>query len=167
MANEPPLEEVCTAPMAVTSAGELLVNAYQLAVGNNLSAAIDVAKASGLPVFVGLVVPAGIRAQLARTSTTRRPTLLGGWDRISLIGKDAGARRGELPGRPVHGFEGRPRLRLGRLPGSSRRTRARTPSPRATRTRVRKVRFMPASIRWRFLSGMRRCSAASCWVQPR
>jgi hypothetical protein len=43
--------------MAVTSAGELLVNAQQLGVTNDLDAVVEVAKASGLPMFVGVVVP--------------------------------------------------------------------------------------------------------------
>jgi hypothetical protein len=61
-----PSKKVSTAPMGVTSAGEILVNAYQLAVGNDLSAAIEAAKASGLPVFVGLVVPSRGRARLLK-----------------------------------------------------------------------------------------------------
>jgi len=43
--------------MAVTSAGELLVNAHELATTDDLEAAFEVARASGLPMFVGVVVP--------------------------------------------------------------------------------------------------------------
>jgi hypothetical protein len=43
--------------MAVSSAGELLVNAFQLSTSDDLEAAVEVAKASGLRVFVGVAVP--------------------------------------------------------------------------------------------------------------
>jgi hypothetical protein len=58
--------KVNTAPMAVASDGSLIVNAYQLAVGDDLAAVTEVARKSGLLVFVGVVVPERLRRDLMR-----------------------------------------------------------------------------------------------------
>jgi len=47
-----------TAPIAVASDGGVLVNASQLGTETNLEAVVGYARASGLEVFVGVVVPA-------------------------------------------------------------------------------------------------------------
>jgi hypothetical protein len=48
---------VCTAPMAVTSAGDVVVNAVQLTMEDGLASAVEAAEKTGLPVFVGVLVP--------------------------------------------------------------------------------------------------------------
>ena len=54
------------APMAVASDGALLVNAHALTNKDGLAAAIEIAKKSGLGVFVGVVVPQQMRARLLK-----------------------------------------------------------------------------------------------------
>ncbi len=75
-----------TAPMAVTSAGDVLVNACQLTIGNGLSGAIEVARASGLSIFVGVAVPARLRRQLARDVDDALCDVVGRLGRTSLSG---------------------------------------------------------------------------------
>jgi NAD/NADP transhydrogenase alpha subunit len=47
--------------MAVTSAGEVLVNAYQLGREDHLEAVVEAARATGLAMFVGVVIPERMR----------------------------------------------------------------------------------------------------------
>jgi hypothetical protein len=54
---------VLDAPLAVASDGHLLVNAIQLGRGTGLDAIIAYARAAGLPIFVGVAVPASMRAR--------------------------------------------------------------------------------------------------------
>lgn len=56
---------VIQAPMAVTSGGDVLVNAFLLSVKNDLDAAVRVARESGLPVFIGVATPSRLRARFA------------------------------------------------------------------------------------------------------
>ena len=58
--------KVSMAPLAITSAGEIVVNAYQLAMKDELHAAIEVAKLTRLPVFVGVVLPARLHPKILR-----------------------------------------------------------------------------------------------------
>jgi hypothetical protein len=62
----PPRTRVVQAPMAVTSDGMIVVNATHLAVEPTLDAAIRYAKESGHDVFVGVVVPRGLRDEFVR-----------------------------------------------------------------------------------------------------
>lgn len=50
--------------MAVTSAGEIVVNANQLGTQADLDAIVEYARASGMPVFMGVVVPPRLRKQV-------------------------------------------------------------------------------------------------------
>jgi hypothetical protein len=59
--SRPSTKRVNTAPMAIASDGRIIVNAYPLTNRDSLSAAIKIAKESGLPVFVGIVVPEPMR----------------------------------------------------------------------------------------------------------
>jgi hypothetical protein len=49
--------KVSMAPMAITSAGEVLVNAHQFTTTDDLEAAVEAARATGQPIFIGVVVP--------------------------------------------------------------------------------------------------------------
>ena len=46
------------APLALTSTGELLINAAEFSLLTSFERALRAAKKSGLPIFVGLVLPA-------------------------------------------------------------------------------------------------------------
>lgn len=48
--------KVSMAPMAVTSTGEVLVNAYQLGREDHLEAVVEAARTTGLAVFVGVAI---------------------------------------------------------------------------------------------------------------
>jgi hypothetical protein len=61
-----PRARVVQAPMAVASDGGFMVNAVQLTIGNDLDAVVRVARETGLPVFVGLIVPARLRRRILR-----------------------------------------------------------------------------------------------------
>ncbi len=52
--------------MAVSSEGTLLVNAIQLGSGTALTDVISYAEGTGLPVFVGVVVPKRMRPRFVR-----------------------------------------------------------------------------------------------------
>jgi hypothetical protein len=65
--------------MAVTSFGEIVVNAHQLAVGKNLAAAVDVARKSGLLVFVGVVVPGRLLPRVLRDVDDALADVVGRW----------------------------------------------------------------------------------------
>jgi hypothetical protein len=55
------------APMAITSRGEILVGATHLDLGADWLAIVRSIVEQGLPVFIGIAVPAGpLRAELAR-----------------------------------------------------------------------------------------------------
>ena len=56
---------VVQTPLALASDGSLLVNALQLGADDDLDAVVRLARESGLPVFVGVVVPARLRGRLA------------------------------------------------------------------------------------------------------
>lgn len=55
-----------TAPMAIASDGSAVVNAYQFAREDHLEAVVEAARATGLPVFVGVVVPARLVPRVLR-----------------------------------------------------------------------------------------------------
>lgn len=55
------------APMAITSGGEILVGATHLDLGADLLAIVRSIVEQGLPVFIGIAVPAGaLRAELLK-----------------------------------------------------------------------------------------------------
>lgn len=56
---------VVEAPLAVTPGFAVLVNALHLGTGDDLDAIVRYAKASGLPVFVGVAVPTRMRGRFA------------------------------------------------------------------------------------------------------
>jgi group II intron reverse transcriptase/maturase len=57
---------ISMAPMAVASDGALVVNAAQLATSGSLEAIVEMAKRTGLDVFVGVVVPERLRSRVLR-----------------------------------------------------------------------------------------------------
>ena len=52
--------------MAVTSSGDIVVNGIHLGVDDDLDAIVAYVKATGLPVFVGVVVPKGLHRKFVR-----------------------------------------------------------------------------------------------------
>jgi hypothetical protein len=52
--------------MALASDGSILVNAAQLTTKDDLAAVVECARASGLPVFVGVIVPDRLRKEVLR-----------------------------------------------------------------------------------------------------
>lgn len=56
--------KVAMAPLGLASDGSIIVNANQLGTATNLDAVIGYARATGLPVFVGVVVPGELRRRV-------------------------------------------------------------------------------------------------------
>ena len=84
---------VVTAPLAITSAGEIIVNAYQLTgEKDDLAAAIEVAEATGLDVFVDVIVPARFQPKFLRDGDDAAADIVGRTARL-LVKRGRGRRR--------------------------------------------------------------------------
>ena len=78
--------------MAVASDGAVLVNAHQLAVKDDLAAVVECAEESGLDVFVGVMVPAEMRANVMRNLDDALADVVGRiGERLTGAGKSASA----------------------------------------------------------------------------
>lgn len=115
-----PSKKICMAPMAVTSAGDVLLNMAEFQDDLSPSALVRNAKAIGFALFVGVVVPERLRRRLARDIDDAAADITGrlggmvsaGPDRESVSAPSSGA---QAPGRRGPGGRQAPRPR-GRRP---------------------------------------------------
>ena len=106
---------ILDAPIAFASDGTMLVNATHLGRGErNIDDVVGYAKATGLPVFVGVAVPARLRKRFVREIDDASadvvgrlgPKLTASGERASASSRSAGAprrgRRGPRAGQALH-----------------------------------------------------------------
>jgi hypothetical protein len=113
-----PSSKVCMAPMAVASDGSLLISVAEFQADTSIATLVRVAAATGLPIFVGVVVPHRFRARLAKDIDDAAADIagrIGGTltsGRASPSGPSSAA---QAPGRPDRGVRLAPHPR-GRRP---------------------------------------------------
>lgn len=99
--------QVVEAPLAVTAGLGILVNALHLGQAADLDAIVRYARESGLPIFIGVMVPSRMRRPFARELDDMSadvvgrlaPTLNASGARASASGRSSAARRRADPGR--------------------------------------------------------------------
>jgi hypothetical protein len=92
------------APMAVTSDGAILVNAYQLSTKDGLAAAIDAARATGLTLFIGVAIPGRLRGHVLHDVDDALADVVGrlGTKLTAKVSvRSSGERAARRPGRPA------------------------------------------------------------------